>query len=215
MSNKLPPGRNFYVMRHAETEDNVNKVVSGSASVTMLTEEGRRQAIGMQQILVQLAPPVDRVVTSEMRRAIDTAELACDYGALRHLPHSRDRGLNERAYGVAEGMPDENREKIKIAGGVISGQESKEDLCIRTVGAIIRNLGDGGIPLFITHGGNIRRVLEEVLGKDRVEKNGEYITNCTLCEFLAPENLGGDWKVNILELSEHKEIKRRRFGKTN
>jgi broad specificity phosphatase PhoE len=199
------------MIRHAETEDNKNKVVSGSASTTILTEEGRRQAIDMQLLLTQMEPPINRVVTSEMHRTKDTAKLLCDCDSMRHLPHSQDKGINERNYGVAEGMSDKDREKLKAAnGGTIAGQESKDALRARTVYAIVKNLQKDGVPLFVTHGGNIKRVLEHTLGKNTAER--ELVTNCTLYEFVAPQEKGEGWKVNVLELDDNKEIKRHNFG---
>lgn len=203
----LPLGRNFYMMRHAQSEDNANKVVSGSGRATNLTEEGRRQAVEVRELLVQI--PINRVVTSEMQRSIDTAKLACD-----HLPCSQDSGLNERAYGAAEGMSDRQRQKLLTVSGGIAGEESKDDLRIRTIEVIAKDLGGrDGIPLFITHGGNIRRVLAEIFGgEDAIKKKGDFAANCGLYEFIAAKIDGEKWEVNILTLGDNKEINRRAFG---
>ncbi len=211
MSVELPHGRNFYMIRHAETEDNQNKVVSGKASETVLTDEGRRQAMEARQLLEKVEPPIDRIITSEMHRAIDTARLISDSDALRHVPHSKDSGINERNYGAAEGMSDKERDNIKKAGKKIEGEEPKDILSARTIGAIAEKLhGHNGVPLFVTHGGNIRRVLEHTLGENVAKR--EYVTNCTLYEFVAPQEKGEGWKVNVLELDDNKEIKRHNFG---
>jgi len=211
VSKELPYGRNFYMIRHAETEDNQNKVVSGKASETVLTDEGRRQAIEVRQLLTKIELPIDRIITSEMHRVVDTAKLISDSDALRHVPHIKDSGINERNYGAAEGMSDKERDKIKKSGKKIEGEEPKDILSTRTIKAIAKELRNySGIPLFVTHGGNIRRVLENTLG-DNVAKR-EYITNCTLYEFIAPKEKGEDWKVNVLELDDNKEIKRHNFG---
>ncbi len=211
MSVELPHGRNFYMIRHAETEDNHNKVVSGKASETVLTDEGRRQAAEAQQVLAQVRPAISRIVTSEMHRAIDTAKLISDSDALRHVPHHKNSGINERNYGEAEGMSDKERDKIKKRGEKIEGEEPKDVLSARTIGAIVKELGNhSGTPLFVTHGGNIRRVLEHTLGENVAKR--EYVTNCTLYEFVAPKEKGEGWKVNVLELDDNKEIKRHNFG---
>ncbi len=211
MSAELPLARNFYMIRHAETEDNKNKVVSGSASETVLTDEGRRQAIEAQQLITQIEPPINRVITSEMHRTKDTAKLLCDCDGMRHLPHSYDSGINERAYGAAEGMSDKKHDEIKKSGKLIEGKESREALRVRTIGAIAKNLRNhDGIPLFVTHGGNIKRVLEHILGENTAER--ERLTNCTLYEFVAPKEKGDSWKVSVLELNDNKEITSRPFG---
>lgn len=211
MSAELPLARNFYMIRHAETEDNKNKVVSGSASETVLTDEGRRQAMETRQLLEKVEPPIDSIITSEKSRTVDTAKLISDSDALRHVPHSIDGGISERNYGAAEKMPDEERAKIKKSGKKIEGEESKESLRVRTVGAIAKSLcNHDGIPLFVSHGGNIKRVLEHILGENTAER--ERLTNCTLYEFVAPKEKGDGWKVNVLELDNNKEITRRHFG---
>jgi probable phosphoglycerate mutase len=214
---ELPLGKDFYMLRHAQTEDNVNKLVSGSGSSTNLTETGKKQALEMQQLICKLDPKsdpaIDRIITSEMQRTKDTASIICGCKTLEKLPISVDSGLNERSYGKAEGMSDKERSELKKSGAVIEGEESKEDVAKRTLQAIIRNLESGsGVPLFISHGGNIRRVVEAVLGVDFVEKTSEYITNCTLYEFIAAKIKGQMGKVNIISLGENKKIHRRAFG---
>ncbi len=211
MSKQLPHGRRFYMIRHAETEDNKNKVVSGKASETVLTDEGRRQATEARQLLAKIEPPIDRIITSEMHRVLDTARLISDSDALRHVPHRKDSGINERNYGEAEGKSDKERDKIKKTDKKIEGEEPKDVLSARTIGAIAKELHNhNSVPLFVTHGGNIRRVLEHTLGENVAKR--EYVTNCTLYEFIAPKEKGEDWKVNVLELDDNKEIKRHNFG---
>lgn len=217
MSIELPLEKDFYMLRHAQTEDNVNKLVSGSGSSTKLTETGKKQALEVQELLCKLDPATDpvigRIVTSEMQRTKDTAALIRSCKTLEHLPVNVDSGLNERAYGKAEGMGDKQRNELKKSGAVIEGEESKEDVAKRTLQAIIRNLeGKSGVPLFISHGGNIKRVVENVLGVNFVDKTSEYITNCTLYEFLAARIKGQAGKVNVISLGENKKLHRRAFG---
>lgn len=211
MSAELPLARNFYMIRHAETDDNKNKVVSGKVSKTVLTDKGGLQAIAVRELLEQVRPRISHIVTSEMHRTIDTAKIISDCDALCHIPRSKDSGINERNYGAAEGMSDKQRDAIKKAGKKIEGEEPKDVLRARTIGAIAKNLHNNkGTHLFVTHGGNIRRVLEHTLGEDVAKR--EYVTNCTLYEFVAPQEKGEGWKVNVLELDDNKEIKRHNFG---
>ena len=207
---KLPHGRTFYVMRHAETEDNVSKIVSGSQSLTNLTNNGREQALAMYFVVAKIKPLVDCVIISEMQRTKDTAKLCCP-----DQPHIVDSRINERLYGMAEGMSNADREALKAVGIEISGQESKENLLARTVTSVAENLSKYQNPLFITHGGNIRRLLEATIGKEKIAENDEYVTNCMLCEFIAPQKNDGGWVVNILTIGDNNEINRRVFGEKN
>jgi uncharacterized phosphatase len=211
VSTELPYGRDFRMVRHAETEDNKNGVVSGKISKTTLTEEGKRQAVKAQEIIIKLDPPVSQIITSEMQRTIDTAKLLSDNDSLRHLLHSTHSGINERHYGKAEGMSDIERDKIKKSGGKIEGEEPKDIQRNRTIMAIAESLKRyDGAPLFVTHGGNIRRVLEATLGENVARR--EHATNCTIYEFISPKGKGERWKVNVLELDSNKDIYRRPFG---
>lgn len=213
MSTELPYGRNFWMARHTETYDNRDGVVSGGASKTIITEEGKGKAISSQNILNQIDPPINRIVTSEMQRTKDTAKFLTDNDSLRHLPHSTHSGINERHYGEAEGMSDAKRANIKKSGKKIEGEEPKDAQAARTIGAIAENLREhDGVPLFVTHGGNIRRVLEHTLGENVAKR--EYVTNCTFYEFIAPKEKGEGWKVNVLEMDDNNKVKRHSFGET-
>jgi broad specificity phosphatase PhoE len=211
---EFPPGKVFYVMRHAETVDNEKGQVSGSASVTTLTDKGKEQASSMQQVLSRLAPPVGRIVTSEMQRAKDTAELACNSGLLKNLPRNVDAGINERNYGDGEGMSDKERKAFMAGGGKINGEEDKQSQALRVTAAIKRNLGEDGVPLFITHGGNMLRMMEVAFGgtkasAEAVRKNVSRPANCSLYEFVTPGEKGGKWQLNEITLDQNQEIQRR------
>lgn len=184
------------MMRHAESEDNKNKLVSGNGRVPLLTEEGKKQAQERRGVLASIRPAIAYFVTSEMQRTQDTAKIICDCDVLRQIPQFVESGINERMYGQAEGMTDAERDKIKKAGGMIEGEENKEHQRVRTIRTIIHSLNHrDGIPLFITHGGNIRRVLEEAEAEEYME---EKIANCGLYEFNTPRGESGTWRVEKL-----------------
>lgn len=210
MREEFPVGRNFYMVRHGQTVDNVKNIVSGYASDTKLTELGKQQAIALQDVVSKLDPPVTKVITSEMSRTIKTAELICKASALRKLPITQDIGINERIYGEAEGMLEKDRMALKKKNGSIPGEELKEVLRVRTIRAVAETLKDKkAVPLFVTHGGNIRRIIENTLG---IDISFQSIPNCSLFEFIAPKEKGDKWKVNVVGLGDNKQLTRQPFA---
>lgn len=212
MSGGFPLGKTFYVMRHAETDDNSKKIVSGSSREPELTENGRFQATRVRALLEMLEIPINCVVTSAMKRTRETAIIACDSPIFCDLPQSIDNGINERAYGAMEGLSEQNRLELKQKGKISEGEESKERVMVRTVEAVKRNIEDKKVPLFVTHGGNILRLLGVAMGGeeavDEIKKKGGFAGNCALYEFVTPRIKGGQWQVNLLTLGENKEINR-------
>ena len=62
----------LFLVRHGETVDNANKIMQGQTQ-GQLNEEGVRQA---QQLREQLAgTSIDAVVSSDLKRAVDTARI--------------------------------------------------------------------------------------------------------------------------------------------
>ena len=84
--------------RHGETVwHGVNRYAGGASDID-LTPEGRRQAQELAQWTREYAP--DAVISSPVRRAIETAQPCADaIGVRLHIV----RGLREVAFGVAEG----------------------------------------------------------------------------------------------------------------
>lgn len=211
LPNGIPYCSHFYMVRHGQTEDNANKIVSGAARDTNLTEEGRGQAVALTSILAKLNPAITCVITSEKQRTKDTADLACSSDELRNLPRIVDARINERNYGEAEGMSDEARANLKATKKVIAGEESKDAVLARTLQAVAEHTQDGKIPLFVTHGGNILRMLEETNAIVPYSKSASGISNATMLEFVAPKNRLEHWQVNVIGLNEKQEITRSSF----
>lgn len=83
----------LWFIRHGETEANLAGVYSG-ASETPLTAKGQQQARMLRELLASVA--FDRVITSELGRAQETARLAL---AGRHFTMETDSRLNEMNFG--------------------------------------------------------------------------------------------------------------------
>jgi len=88
----------IYLVRHGETVDNVRRIMQGQTQGE-LTEHGRQQA---QQVAERLAGEhIDAVVSSDLRRAVQTAEII---SAPHRLPVLTTPLLRERDWGSFTGL---------------------------------------------------------------------------------------------------------------
>lgn len=87
----------LYLARHGETVDNVNRIMQGQTQ-GRLTLNGIRQAEELRDSMAQAC--LDAVVTSDLRRAVDTAAIiAAPHG----LPVTTTPLLRERDWGSFTG----------------------------------------------------------------------------------------------------------------
>ncbi len=95
-------GTTLFLVRHGETEDNVRQIMQGQ-SQGRLTLHGVEQA---ETLARQLADePIDAFLSSDLRRAVDTAAILA---APHHLPVETTPLLRERDWGDFTGrfIPD-------------------------------------------------------------------------------------------------------------
>src|SRR5881227_154431 len=89
----------LYLVRHGQTSWNVEQRAQGHTDIP-LDEEGLRQADMLGHSFASAS--VDRVLTSDLIRSVQTAEPIANYsGAPMHI----DRRLRERSFGSWEGLP--------------------------------------------------------------------------------------------------------------
>ena len=88
----------IFLVRHGETVDNARRIMQGQTH-GMLNEHGREQAEGVAERLA--SEEIDAVVASDLRRAIQTAEII----SARHaLPVTITPLLRERDWGSFTGL---------------------------------------------------------------------------------------------------------------
>ncbi len=140
----------LHLVRHGQTTWNAESRLAGWTDVP-LTEAGRAQAAGLKPILSARA--FDQVWASDLRRAVDTAELA--FGEPQ-----QDERLREMHFGELEGaswpeLAAKWREPLsRFAGFEPPGGESIEVLGTRL--ADFADTLEPGNHLIFTHGGVIR-----------------------------------------------------------
>lgn len=89
--------RRLILLRHGQTDYNVDGRMQGHID-SHLTDAGHEQAAEAAPVLASLAP--DRLVSSDLRRAVDTAEVV---GAACGLPVKFDARLRETHLGLWQG----------------------------------------------------------------------------------------------------------------
>jgi broad specificity phosphatase PhoE len=89
--------RRLILLRHGQTDYNVDGRMQGHID-SHLTDAGHEQAAEAAPVLASLAP--DRLVSSDLRRAVDTAEVV---GAACGLPLKFDPRLRETHLGLWQG----------------------------------------------------------------------------------------------------------------
>lgn len=90
----------LHLIRHAQTETNAEKLITGSRDV-QLTSNGEAQALALGE---QLSDAYDMAVCSTLQRSKKTLELALVSGKIRVDKRYKDARLNERSLGILEGQ---------------------------------------------------------------------------------------------------------------
>lgn len=91
----------FYIIRHAETEANVEDILSGSGGDYPLTARGKKQAEALGKGL--RGTRFDSCYTSEMGRARTTAEIVLDQSDNPETKVHQEAGLDDLNWGSLEG----------------------------------------------------------------------------------------------------------------
>lgn len=151
------------LIRHGQTDANASGVVQGHLP-TPLNETGRAQARRVGRRLQAHHPPVTRLLSSPLLRAIQTAELIAPSVG---LSVGVDADWAERHYGSQQGQP-ADLGRIMTSGGT-TGQEAedaepKAEFDRRVARALSRWAGPGPeVVAVVTHGGVIGSVVRQLM----------------------------------------------------
>ncbi|HTL47134.1 MAG TPA: 2,3-diphosphoglycerate-dependent phosphoglycerate mutase [Verrucomicrobiae bacterium] len=89
------------LLRHGESQWNLENRFTGWVDVE-LSEKGKKEAEAAGKKLKDIR--IDKVYTSVLKRAMNTAQIALDTAGKKNLPVERDKALNERHYGALQGL---------------------------------------------------------------------------------------------------------------
>ena len=180
--------RSITFLRHGESTGNASGVIQGRGS-SPLSERGRMQAAAVGERLNH--QHFDLVISSDMERAVETAE-ALD------LPFTTDAAWREMDVGGWDGLTnDEISEKF---GDELSTLRSRQDVPLGGTGetlsglvhrvstardAVLGRLEDGQSALVVCHGGVTETVLGLALGMADLHRLVARVTNTSLTTVVA------------------------------
>ena len=158
--------KRLYLLRHGQTEFNVKKLVQGRCD-SPLTDLGRKQA-GMAAAWLKDHDVVpDKVVSSPLGRAMDTASLVATELLGLDAEVEPCEGIIERSYGTFEEGPHDALPTDVWDPGedlVPFGGEGSRALQERMVGTLTNLMGADGIEtlLAVSHGSASRQFIKAV-----------------------------------------------------
>ena len=156
--------KRLYLLRHGQTEFNVKKLVQGRCD-SPLTDLGRKQA-GMAAAWLKDHDVVpDKVVSSPLGRAMDTASLVATELLGLDAEAEPCEGIIERSYGTFEEGPHDALPADVWDPGedlVPFGGEGSRALQERMVGTLTNLMGADGIEtlLAVSHGSASRQFIK-------------------------------------------------------
>ena len=163
----------LYLARHGESTGNAEKLIFGQYDCP-LTETGRMQARTLGQSLGDA--PVERIVASPLRRALETARIACP-----NRPIETDARLMEQSMGRWEGLTEAEvlTDNPSLWQAMLSdwtddraappGGESYAQLLTRVSSALDEIIFRGKDTLIVTHAGVLAALHELLLKTPRKE----------------------------------------------
>lgn len=177
--------KRLYLLRHGQTEFNVKKLVQGRCD-SSLTDLGRKQA-GMAAAWLKAHDVVpDKVVSSPLGRAMDTAQLvACELLGPDAAVESCE-GIIERCYGTFEEGPHDALPTDVWEPGedlVPYGGEGSQALQERMVDTLTNLMSAEGIEtlLAVSHGSASRQFIKAAAPTDF--KLPTKLPNCAIMIF--------------------------------
>ena len=162
--------RTIFLLRHGQTDFNVQGIVQGSGIDSSLNEMGRHQAAQFYAAYSHV--PFDKVYTSALRRTQESVQRFLDAGH----PHEAHAGLNEISWGAREGtritLEEDAEYREVLAGwaagstdGRLTGGESPEEVAARQrpVIELLKSRDDERTVLVCMHGRAMRVLLCQLL----------------------------------------------------
>jgi broad specificity phosphatase PhoE len=185
------------LVRHGQSTYNAQARLQGQADPP-LSDAGRAEAELLRPALAPFAE--DRVVTSDLQRARETAALL-GYPDARPDARFREIDVGEWAGRPLAEFPDGTETAWR--GGPVQAPdgESWDDLRARVGGAVDELVAAGGDWLVICHGGVVRAALSHVTGADPRRVAGPANASVTIIRAQSPPLLEAYGWVPALSVS--------------
>lgn len=151
----------MYIVRHGETEENLQRILQGHMPGT-LTEKGKEQIGKTAEILANKGVKYTRIVSSDLKRAIDSAEII---SARLNIPITPMDILRERDWGKFTGIPiADAMDKYRVDGMWLFPKgtaETEEGIYKRACNALmeLQKLFADETIIVVTHGYFARNII--------------------------------------------------------
>ena len=181
-----PDHTRLILLRHGESTWNTTRLIQGHADQATLTDRGREQAL---QVVNQLRGfAISRAVSSDLRRARETAAIVC---RALDIEFSLDTSLRERNFGQIEGcsldvaipaLTGIERNIVVDDGARPEGGESLADVYRRGASFVddVVERYRGQTVLVVTHGGVIRTISAYCHGATMQGRQWVAVDNCSV-----------------------------------
>ncbi|MGG5369898.1 hypothetical protein IGI67_001511 [Enterococcus sp. AZ196] len=175
--------KTLYLMRHGQTLFNLRGKIQGACD-SPLTEKGIEQAKIARDYFSNHGITFDSVYSSTQERAVDTAEIVCDYKNVTRL-----KGVKEWNFGIFESESEQLNPKVKAGETsygdffVDYGGESGDQVQNRmntTLLEVMEQEEHQNI-LCVSHGGSMYRFIQKWLSQEQIETI--KFTNCCILKF--------------------------------
>lgn len=175
--------KTLYLMRHGQTLFNLRGKIQGACD-SPLTEKGIEQAQIARDYFLGERITFDHVYSSTQERAVDTAEIVCDYQTVTRL-----KGVKEWNFGLFESESEQLNPKIKEGETsygdffVEYGGESSEEVQERMNKTLIEIMEQENHQqvLCVSHGGSMYRFIQKWLSQEQIKTI--KFTNCCILKF--------------------------------
>jgi broad specificity phosphatase PhoE len=209
--NRVSHETRLVVIRHGETDDNVEQRVAGWRE-SRLTERGRFQAELVGAFVAERYRPV-AVYASPLRRASETAASLARHLALpiRHHPD-----LRELHFGEAEGLaftelkvrfPDTFARARDTEDDDVGwpGGETRREFYLRTKRVVdhISGAHVGETVAVVTHGGVVSRLLAEIFEGKPGRWSAYQPANCSIAEIVVANGVHTVTRWNVTDHLEN------------
>jgi probable phosphoglycerate mutase len=196
------------LIRHGESRATVDRVVGGKLGDQGLSELGTRQCAALRDRLTRSRElgPVDVLYASELRRAVETAEIIAPAFGLASGDIVHDRDFGELNPGLGDGLSWEEFERlyglpdmrVDPYARLAPEGESLAEFQLRVGAALTAVANDrrGQTIVIACHGGVVDAAIVLFLGLARFGTYTQFNTaNTSINEWMLPTADSGGWRL--------------------
>jgi len=186
------PISSFFFLRHGRTSSNHLGIIQGQKDVP-LDAVGRAQAQAAAERLAETGIRPQRIVSSDLSRAAETARILAHHLSMRVEDYDSD--LRERHFGELQGTGTQGHDvRQRMWQETPPGAESIEDFVARCAAALQRHLVEPGT-LIVAHGGVLRALAALLLQPVTKEARANAVP---LTIARRDERAGSSWRIELI-----------------